>query len=104
MMIASGQQRRARRRAERGGVEARIAQTHFRQSIHIRRGNLSTKSAPLSEASVIDQNEQDIRSAGGSFSEHHRSRLGIFVGAPNLSVSESLLRLRQVILRQHAMR
>src|SRR5262245_65108308 len=57
MMIASGQQRGARRRAERGGVAPRIAQTHFRQSIHIRRGNLSTKSAPLSEASVIDQND-----------------------------------------------
>src|SRR5262245_3380306 len=104
MMIASGQQRGARRRAERRGVEPRITQTHFRQSIHIRRWNLSTKSAPLSEASVIDQDEQDIRSTGWSFSEHHRSRLGIFVCAPNLCVCECLLWLGQDVLRQDAMR
>src|SRR5439155_22245787 len=59
MVVASGEQGGARGRAERGGMEARVAQAHLRHAIEVRRGNLSSKGSPLSESRVVDQDDQD---------------------------------------------
>jgi hypothetical protein len=50
-------------------METRVSQAHFRQTVEVWRWNLPSKRAPLTKAGVIDQNDQDIRRASGSFGE-----------------------------------
>src|SRR5262245_21773042 len=75
MMIASGEQRCARRGAQGSGVEARVAQAHLREAIEIRRRHLAAERAPLTKARVVDQDEEHVRSAGRSFGQLDRPGL-----------------------------
>src|SRR5262249_41252179 len=63
MMVASRNQRGASRRTQRRGVEAIEAQTFGRQLVHRWRRHTAAKSAELTEARVIDQNQDNVRSA-----------------------------------------
>ena len=45
VVVAAGDQRRARRRAERGGVELRVAQSRLRDPVHGRRRDDAAKGA-----------------------------------------------------------
>src|SRR5262252_8788226 len=104
MMIASGEQRCARWGAQGSGVEARVAQAHLREAIEIRSRHLTAERAPLTKARVVDQDEQYVRSAGGSFGQLDRPGFGVFVGPPDLRVREELLRSRQRVrtsIRRH---
>src|SRR6185503_653297 len=47
MVVAPGEQCRAARGAQRGGMEARIAQAHLRYTVQIWRRDLPSKRAPL---------------------------------------------------------
>ena len=91
MVVASGEQGGAGGRAERRGMEARVAQAHFRHAIEVRRGNLSSKGSPLSESRVVDQDDQHVRRPGGSLRESDCPRLRVLVGAADLCVRKWLV-------------
>src|SRR6185503_9927975 len=88
MVVAPGEQCRARRGAQRRGMEARIAQTHLRYTVQIWRRDLPSERAPLPEPRVVDQDDEDVRRAGGSFGQRDRPRLRVFVGSADLGVAE----------------
>ena len=60
MVVAAGQQRLPRRRAERGGVEAVVLQAARRQLLRGRRLAGAAEGAGRTESGVIDQDDQDI--------------------------------------------
>jgi hypothetical protein len=64
MMVAAGQQRGARGRAHRRGVEAGIAQAFGGKPVNGRRPDLRAVAAEIGEADVVEQDNQDIRRTG----------------------------------------
>ena len=69
VVVAAGDQRRARRRAERGGVELRVAQPRLGDAIHGRRRDDAAKGARHAVALIVGHDEQHVRRA---FGRHHR--------------------------------
>ena len=65
VMVAPGDERGARRRAERGGVDVVVAQTVLRDAIHRRRRNDAAEGARHAEAGVVGHDEQDVGRALG---------------------------------------
>ena len=63
MMIAPGQERRARRRAHGGRVEAGVAQPLRRQPVDRRRGDGRAVAAEIREGDVVEQHDQNVRRA-----------------------------------------
>jgi len=63
---AAGQQRRPRGRAQRRDVEAVVAHTLLRDPRVVRCVDRPAKRAGIPKTGVIDQDEQDVRSAVGS--------------------------------------
>jgi hypothetical protein len=61
MVVASGDQRRARRSADGRGVEAVVAQPVGGELVESGCRHRSTKCAHLTEADVIQENDNDIR-------------------------------------------
>ncbi len=60
VMVAPGDERGARRRAERGGVDVVVAQTVLRDAIHRRRRDDAAEGARHAEPGVIGDDEQDV--------------------------------------------
>ena len=60
VMVASGDQRRARRRAERRRVEIRVAQPALRDAIQRRRRDDAAERARRAEAGVVRHDEQHV--------------------------------------------
>ena len=60
MMVASGQQRRARRRAKRCDVEPIVTKSLGREFVERRRSDRAAEGGRISETCIIDQHEQDI--------------------------------------------
>src|SRR6266480_3798017 len=79
MMVATGQERGTRRRAESGRVKACVAQTILGQPIQIRRRNRAAEGAPLSEAAVINQHEEHIWRSFGRLDDWYLVRLRVLV-------------------------
>src|SRR5207249_7595530 len=79
MMVATGQERGTRRRAESGRVETCVAQTILCQPVKVRRRNLTAESAPLSEAAVINQHEKHVRRSFGRLDDWYLVRLRVLV-------------------------
>src|SRR5437660_11038812 len=77
MMVASGDQRGPRGRAERGGMELGVAQPCFGHSVQRRRRNDPAESAGNAVALVIGHDEQDVRRALGLDDVRWPVRLGI---------------------------
>ncbi len=65
VMIAPREQRRARRAADRGGVEAVVTQAARGEFVECRCGHGATEGAHLSEANVVQQNDDNIWCTGG---------------------------------------
>ena len=61
VLIAAGQHGRARRRAQRGHVEAVVAQAHLRDPRQVRGRDRPTERVGLAEAGVVDDDEEDVR-------------------------------------------
>ena len=97
-MVASGDKRRARGRAERRGVERIVTQTILGQLVKRRRGNRPAECARRPEAHVIGHDEQDVRRALGCGDALGEVRRGLLGRAANLSF-EWLWRTRQDFLR-----
>ena len=67
VVVAAGDQRRARRRAERGGMELRVAQARFREPIHRRRRDDAAKGAGDAVALIVGHDQQHVgRALGGT--------------------------------------
>ncbi len=65
VMVASGQQRGARRRTQGRGVKPSVAQPGGGNPIERGRGHLPAERAELAVARIVDQDEHDIRRALG---------------------------------------
>ena len=65
VVIAPREQRRARRRAQRRGVEARVAQALLRHAVERGRRHLAAERAELPVARIVDQDQHDVRRALG---------------------------------------
>ena len=65
VMIAAGDQRSARRRTERGGIDLGVAQPVLRDAIHGRRRDDTAVGAGHGEAGVVGHDEQDVGRALG---------------------------------------
>ena len=65
VMIAAGEQRAARRAAERRGVEAGVLQPVLGELVHVRRRHRPAERRAHAEADVVEQDEQHIRAALG---------------------------------------
>ena len=71
VMIATGDQRRPRRRAQRGGMELRVAQPHLRDPVHRRRRDHAAERARNAVTLVIGHDEKDV---GRALGRHHLRR------------------------------
>src|SRR5262249_36089945 len=71
VMVAAGDKRGPRGRAQRGGVEGVVAQTVGGQSLEARGRNRAAKGRACPKANVIGYDQQDIRCA---FRRLHMSR------------------------------
>ena len=102
VVIASGEQRGPRRRAERRRVEARVAQPVGRHAVERRRRHLPAERAELTVAGVVDQDVDDVRRALG---RPHRlrklRRIALGDRAPDAPL-ELEIGKRQHLRRRHA--
>src|SRR5262249_35843220 len=78
MMIATSQQRRARRRTKSRRMETRILKSPRRQLVEIRSWYLATESSPLSEATIINQDNQNVRCTSRRFDHRNLRRRRVF--------------------------
>ncbi len=76
VVIAPGDERGARRRAERGGEHAVVAQTFVGDAVHRRRGNHAAEGAGHAESGVIGDDEQDVGRLLGWHDARRPPRLG----------------------------
>src|SRR6516164_10312312 len=79
MMIAAGEQRGAGWRAQRRRMEARVTQTLLGKPVQVWRRYLPPERAPLSEACIVDQYQQDIRRTFWRLGDGDLVGLGVFV-------------------------
>ncbi len=75
MVIAPGDQRRARRRAERRGVEVRVTQPGLRDAIHRRGRNDAAEGARRAEPAVVGHDQQHV---GCALRRHDARRPPLF--------------------------
>ena len=64
VVVAAGEQRRARRRAERRDVEVVVADALPGERVHRRRRDLGAVAAEAAEADVVVEDDDDVRRAG----------------------------------------
>ncbi len=65
VVVPPGQQRRARRRAQRGDMEAVVAQPSLGDAGVVRRLDRAAERARVPESGIVDENQQDVRRAFG---------------------------------------
>ena len=63
MVVAPGEQGRARRRAQRRRVELRVAQARVRDAIQGRRRDHAAEGARRAEADIVGDDQQHVRRA-----------------------------------------
>ena len=78
VMVAAGDQRRPRGRAQRGGVELRVAQPRLRDPVQRRRRDDAAEGARNAVALVVGHDQQDVGRALGRHDGRRPIRLGIF--------------------------
>src|SRR5712675_2717664 len=93
MVIAPRDERRSRRAAQRGGVEAIEANPFFREPVHGRRWNTTTEGAELTKTGVVDQDEHHV---GRTLRRLYRLRklrwIGIEIGSSDGSLKMKVRR------------
>ncbi len=77
VMVPPGDERRARRRAKRGGVNVIVAQPGLRHAIHRGRRDDAAEGARHAEPGVIRDDEQDIGRALGRHDARRPPRFGL---------------------------
>ena len=92
MMVASGNQRRPRRRAECRGVELRVAQPHLRDAIQRRCRNDAAERAGNAVAGIVGHDQQDVGRALG----RHDLRRPIGLGVLGAEIDLAAERRRRI--------
>src|SRR5262245_8083563 len=77
-MVAAGNQRRPRGRAQRGGVKLRVTQPRFRDTVHGWRRDDTAKCAAYAITLIIRHDEKDIGRTLGWHYGRRPIRFGIF--------------------------
>ena len=77
VMVASGLERIARRRAQRRGVEVVELQAALRELVHGRRANRAAEGARPTEADIVDQHDHDVGRLGRRLDLESRRGLGV---------------------------
>ena len=77
VMVAAAEQRGARRRAERRGVELVVAQPAVGQALHRRHVDRPAEGARLAEPHVVDQDDEHVRGAGRRLDLESRRGRGV---------------------------
>lgn len=65
MIVHARHQHRARRRAERRGIEVRHAQAVFREAVEIRRVDFAAERADVRVAEIVGDDQQHVRALVG---------------------------------------
>ena len=86
VVVAPSQEGGARRRAERGGVEARVTQAPLGQAVEVGRRDLAAEGPPLAEAAVVDDDQQDVGRAGGGGDDREGPHRRLLVGGADRAV------------------
>ena len=94
VVVAPGQQRGARRRAEGGGVEGAVAQPVLRQPLQRRALDRPAEGAQPAEPDVIEQHQQDVRRAGRRLLGRREVGGRVGIGQPDLGIPEGVVRFR----------
>ena len=82
VVVAPGDQRGARRRAQRGGIKLRVTQPVLRNAIHGRRRDDAAERAGHAEAGIVGHDQQDV---GRALRRHDARRPpGLRLRAPSL--------------------
>jgi hypothetical protein len=78
VVVAAGEHARAGRRAQRGGVEVRVAQAAIGERVEVRGVEVGAEAAELGEADVVEHDDEDVRRAVRRFGRRRppRGRLG----------------------------
>ena len=77
VVVAAGEQGRARGRAERGGVELVVAQSLAGEAVGIRHAHRPTEGARHAEAHVVHEDDEHVGRTRGSLDLEARRRLGV---------------------------
>src|SRR5262249_14650592 len=94
VMVSAGEDCRPRRRAEGGRVVAGVLEAVPGELVEVWRRNLPAEGAPLTEAAIVDQDEEDVGRTGRRFDNRYLRHLGILVSSPD-DAGERGLRRRQ---------
>src|SRR6516162_8372025 len=78
VMVATGDERRPRRRTKRGGMELRIAQSGFRDAVHGWCRDDAAECARHAIALVVGHDEQNVRRALWRYHSRRPPRFGIY--------------------------
>jgi hypothetical protein len=85
VVVASGEQRRSRRRAERCGVKAVVAQALVSQPLQCWRIGWPAERARLTEADIVQHDQQHVGCVIWRCPQRNNVRLGVGVGFSNAS-------------------
>src|SRR5262245_27677436 len=98
MVVASREKGSPGRGAQRCCVKPCVAQPCLCKAVEIRCWNLTTECAPLSEPTIVDQDNQNVGSTVRSLGDRDQIRLRVLVSASDGTL-EWGLRCRQDLLR-----
>ena len=83
VVVAAGEQARAGRRAQRGGVEVRVAVALAGEAVEARRGDVGAVAAELRVAHVVEQHDHDVGRALRRRRHRRPPALRLVVGPPD---------------------
>ena len=96
VVVAAGDDRGPRRRAERGRMELGVLQPHLRDAVHRRRRDDAAEGARHAVARVVGHDEQHVGRTLGRHDVRRPVRLGV-LGAEADGAAELRGRVRQVV-------
>ncbi len=99
MMVAPGEQRRARRRTHRGGVKARIAQAFGREPVDGRRPDRRAVAAEIGKSDIVEQHDENVRRALRRFWRLRPPRLRFSHRLPDRAAERLCVACRHAFLR-----
>ena len=94
VMVAAGQEARARRGAHGGRVERPVAQASCGEPIEVRRLDVGTEAPELREADVVEDHQQDVRSTVGSARRDRPRRLRVEERRPDATREHAAVGIR----------